>query len=227
MPVVLVVLLVLTGCAANYKEIPDSVDVRELAPGNGAIYGSMVSIRGGRSYSANAIRLRKKDEKDEVRIVSVKPSDFDGAWPNVYSDPVVDGVPFYFELEAGEWEFFTYGFGTLVGGGYKSWSPRREFSVPFSVTPGQLTYVGEISVCGMTGKNIFGLPIPIGAFVSFNDQYERDSDYAVSTFAGLEKNGMLRGVPQAGSRTEGVVGFEARSCPPRFDGEAQRDLAPN
>lgn len=68
----------------------------------------------------------------------------------------------------------------------KTWEARHDFSVPFSVRPGRATYIGNFKAISLTGKNVFGLPLPVAeVLLSVADRSARDVPIAASKDPGL------------------------------------------
>lgn len=53
-------------------------------------------------------------------------------------------------------------------------SIKQDFSIPFTVSPGAITYVGEYTFDAVSGKNVFGSTVPAGPVISIGDQQARD-----------------------------------------------------
>jgi hypothetical protein len=73
-------------------------------------------------------------------------------------------------LEPGAYEIYAFN----VTAGSLDWWPKEAFSIPFTITAGRATYIGEFACIPQTRKALFGLAAPeIGYFV-VSDQHERD-----------------------------------------------------
>lgn len=58
------------------------------------------------------------------------------------------------------------------------YSAREDFSIPFTVRPGETVYLGEFMAVGIRGKNIFGITIQGGPYFVLTDQQRRDMPLA-------------------------------------------------
>jgi len=80
-------------------------------------------------------------------------------------------------LPPGEYEFFN--FRVEMNTSFREWwSSKKEFAIPFTIKPGEATYVGEFMAVGVKGKNLFGLTVPDGAYFVLSNKIARDTDIA-------------------------------------------------
>ena len=71
------------------------------------------------------------------------------------------GFHFCIALPAGDYEFHTFDFYSFAGGGSGYSLPEKsQFSLPFSIAPGEVAYVGRLKLTTTTGQNIFGMKLP-------------------------------------------------------------------
>ena len=58
--------------------------------------------------------------------------------------------------------------------GNEWFSIKKDFSIPFTVAPSAITYVGAYTFDAVLGKNIFGSTVPAGTVIFIGDQQARD-----------------------------------------------------
>lgn len=71
------------------------------------------------------------------------------------------GMYFCVPLPAGRYSVYAYDFYNFAGGG-SGYSMKKEnhFDLPFSVSEGEVAYLGTLKISAATGKNIFGMRLP-------------------------------------------------------------------
>lgn len=83
------------------------------------------------------------------------------------------GRVFVKSLPPGRYEIYDFGFrGTLIVASVE-WSSERPFSIPFTVNPGEATYIGNIARAPSLGTSLEPQLGAVGYFV-ISDQSERD-----------------------------------------------------
>jgi hypothetical protein len=88
------------------------------------------------------------------------------------------------ELPPGQYEIFDFGFsGTLIVAGVE-WSSASPFSIPFTIRPGEATYIGNFARAPSLGTPLEGQLGAVGYFV-VSDQSERDLPIARTKAADL------------------------------------------
>ena len=79
------------------------------------------------------------------------------------------GFHFCIALPAGAFEFYSYSFYNYAGGGSGFSLPKKnQFSVPFSLAPGELLNLGQIKLSTTVGKNMFGMSLPAPGSLIFS-----------------------------------------------------------
>jgi len=159
------VTIFLSACSNNEMMKPTT----KVSPKNGVIVASVT--KSGRSSDAWFYYKKSgtNDEKrmDAVGLVMIKaPDDF----PNEKNKT---GRLLAFEAPAGNydltrWEIYIY----TTGPGYIK--PKKIEPLPFSVKAGQVTYLGNLHIDTLSGKNIFGLPIPVGGVATIRNKKNID-----------------------------------------------------
>jgi len=89
------------------------------------------------------------------------------------------GKVFVTRLPAGRYEVFDFGFGGSLGGMGTSWSSRTRFSMPFTIRPGEATYIGNFARAPSLGTPLEPQLGAAGFFV-ISDKSERDFPIARS-----------------------------------------------
>ena len=103
-------------------------------------------------------------------------------WRAQMSDPDYVGPPetgkvMIHHLPPGDYEVYTFGFsGTLIVAGV-SWSPDKVFSLPFTIKPGQATYIGNF-VRGPSLGTKLEPTLGAAGFFMISDKHERDIEIA-------------------------------------------------
>ena len=167
-PLLLGAVLSLTGCVTAQK-VDSSFDLKSIAANEGIIVASMVQDRSGwTAYSNVSFWFRDKDGNNRGRVA------YSPGLPGFNVGQRESDIVKVYKLPAGQYEF--YDFNMFIGSpvGTTEFKAREEYSIPFAVRPGQVTYIGEIKLIPRTGRNIFGLPIPGGGHFILSDQRSRD-----------------------------------------------------
>ena len=118
---------------------------------------------------------RKKGSKEEQRLdafgvagILYKPNDYPAQKSRI-------GRLVALPLQPGEYELFNWMLYIQQLGGYGYLSPK---SPPpshfFTVSPGTVTYLGNLHIDTIVGKNIFGFEIPVGGNPDILDSQETD-----------------------------------------------------
>lgn len=76
-------------------------------------------------------------------------------------------------VPAGQYEVFQFGFGGSVAGTGLAWSSRKPFSLPFTVRPGEATYIGSFARAPSLGTPLQPQLGAAGYFI-VSDESERD-----------------------------------------------------
>lgn len=76
-------------------------------------------------------------------------------------------------LPPGQYEIYDFGFGGSIGMATTYWSSSTPFAIPFTITPGQATYIGNFARAPSLGTSLQPALGAAGFFV-ISDQSERD-----------------------------------------------------
>jgi hypothetical protein len=93
------------------------------------------------------------------------------------------GVVRAIELPAGAWRLASFRLESSITN--RRWSPRQEFSVPFTVSAGEVTYLGEFLATGTYGKPFLGFRAVEKPYFLVSDQRARDLPIAVQETPGI------------------------------------------
>lgn len=122
----------------------------------GLLAGSFGTLKSERRFSGSRLLIR------HVSTGQTAAFEFHGGGFLVASDQAdfnkseSRGTVFTMKLPAGSYEI--YGFGLFQSGGFGGWyGSMREFSVPFAIEPGKVTYVGEYILRRTPGGNVEGV----------------------------------------------------------------------
>jgi hypothetical protein len=105
----------------------------------------------------------KTDKGVEGRLSSTFGSVFsaDPSFDFVDKEVGEKGFHFCMALPAGAYEFYSYDFYNYAGGGSGfSFPEKDQFSVPFSVAPGEVVALGRLKLSTAVGQNVFGMKLP-------------------------------------------------------------------
>lgn len=170
---VVMLVLLLVGCAGAPATIPKSLQ-GDATGKKGIVFGSIGSGGDGR-YSVYGLRYRAIGSKDMGEF------QYRNNWMHIantttdFSHGNAEGSVFVAHLPPGNYELFNVHFFENRGSqGTTTFTSKVDFSVPFSVSEGKATYLGEYIGQRVEGKNIFHLPVSAGGYYVVTDQLDRD-----------------------------------------------------
>jgi hypothetical protein len=174
----ILVLFVLNGCATNSAIIKSDA---EINPEKGVILAS-VTKRGGTDVW---FYYKKDDQTEEQRMDAVgfvwakEPDDYP-------DDRKRNGRLLAFEAEEGtyfltRWQIYVY-----MGSGYKYISPKDPVPLKFTVKSGEITYLGNLHVDVIDGKNIFGFSIPVAGKSIIENREEIDLELLKQKYPNID-----------------------------------------
>lgn len=155
-----ILVALLGGCA--------SVSVYE-GPNAGYAVTS-IAIKSGASFDTVGLHFRRRGSGDDrARLWFSK--DFVTLGPKADFDTAQNkGFVGSLRLAPGEYEIFN----VEARYGNQWFSVKKDFSIPFTVGSGAITYVGAYTFDAVYGKNFFGATVPAGPIISIGDQQARD-----------------------------------------------------
>jgi hypothetical protein len=157
--------LVLAGCAHDPS----------VSQYTGADAGTLVVSIGlapGTTYQSFAIYLRRMDGDDDQRVWWGADNPFDTRKAEYTSGGT--GIVEVRKLPPGDYEIYNFLIDQLEGLTAENWRSREDFSLPFHITSGTTTYIGNFALAGLTGKNLFGRAVPAGGEWIVTNQSARD-----------------------------------------------------
>ncbi len=88
-------------------------------------------------------------------------------------------------LEPGNYDVYAYKIYGAITGATVTWDSERQFSIPFSVSQGKTTYIGDFAGIELTRDDVLGLPYTSGAILVVSDKHDRDLAFAQKHDPGL------------------------------------------
>jgi len=121
---------------------------------------------------------------------------------------VGNNTPFMFAIPAGKYEFFSFNLRVSTGLATKEFFPKSDFSIPFEVVPGKVSYVGSIKHIPTMGENMFGLEIPSSGYFIIKDDQVADIPAITQKYKLLNGKEIYNSVPKSGNVPPQIVRFE-------------------
>ncbi len=188
-------LVLVSGCVTSKTQITGDQPVSSFPASNGIIVGSFTSNE--KVYS-RGFYFRKigTDQREFVQYNQI--------WSK---NEFNNGLVYAFSLPPGEYEFFDFRLFYSTGYSESSWSAQEEFSIPFTVTTGEVSYLGEIHTIQLVGENLFGIDIPAGGVFAISDQIERDLPKLKTKFPEFDWTMLQNRTLTEGRVAEGLINF--------------------
>lgn len=155
----------LVGCAATEKLAYEGDDAGYVVVGIGA--------RAGTEYSAYKLIFRRIGNEESDRFVYFQRNMFYSEG-NDYESGAETGVVNVRKLAPGEYEINNVDIFFNNGYVQKNFYLPEDISIPFTVAPGEVTYLGNFQANKVTGENVLGMTLPAGAFFVVTDREEDD-----------------------------------------------------
>jgi hypothetical protein len=95
-----------------------------------------------------------------------------------YRDNLEAGTVVAHSMPPGRYEIFNVAIYMNAGTFERTFSSRSPFSIPFEISPGKTTYLGNYQARMFRAPNVFGIQIPAGATFKITDRRERDVEIA-------------------------------------------------
>jgi len=127
----------------------------------------------GTEYSSYSLLIRSRDKQREADFVWLQVNMFSAEKPD-FSEPGKAGVVRALSLAPGDYELYSF---SVFQNGYPAtmtYGPKKPFEIPFSIKPGQATYLGEYLAIATYGENLFGSTVKGGPVFIVSDQAARD-----------------------------------------------------
>jgi hypothetical protein len=187
-------LLLLAGCVeAGPASGPNSDFFANAGPLSGKYTGAdagylitTVAARLDTGYDSYNLNFRKKDRSTESNVWWGQSNMFDRRKLDI-DDGKERGIVEVRRLPPGDYEFFNYRISRNGGTVQEWWTSKQDFSIPFTIKPGQATYVGEFMAIELHAKNLFGMTVQDGAYFVLSDKTERDVVIAKQKESGVSE----------------------------------------
>jgi hypothetical protein len=129
-----------------------------------------IAVRSSAAFDTVGLHFRRRGSgADRGRLWFSK--DFLTVGPKADFD-TAQSKGFFGSLRLAPGEYEIYNVEARYGNNW--FSIKQDFSIPFTVGPGAITYVGAYTFDAVLGKNIFGSTIPAGPVIFIGDQQARD-----------------------------------------------------
>jgi hypothetical protein len=188
--IVLALVASLAGCAAGPTAQADrSLQVINAEDG-GTIVGSIgarpVALfkTEGSPYTSHTIYFRKVGSKKGGTLEFAPPNPPFRVYTPDFQDEQVKANLFKLTLPAGEYELYSVSFYYNNGTSESTFTPKAEFSIPFTVEKGKVTYLGSLTARGIWGRNFLRMPVPAGGYFVVEDRRTRDLPLIQSRLSG-------------------------------------------
>lgn len=193
----------LAACASTPNEITRNKPVSSFPPENGLIVGSFTSDE---DIYARRFFFRNIQGTGETNAISFTPGFFQAG---LFSEgSAADRTSHYaFSLPPGEYEFFNFKLAYHNGYAGRSWEAKQDFSIPFTVAAGEISYLGQIRCYQLTGKNIFGISIPAGGVFEISDRFGNDVPSLKAKFPEFDWSTLVNRTTLSGDVPEGLITF--------------------
>jgi len=157
--------ILITGCVT----LPMKVSQESLQSNKGVILAS-VTKNGGTDvwFYYKKIGDSKAKRMDAVGLSMIGVAD---DFPN---DKNKQGRVLAFQVDPGEYELIKWTIYDYSLNYYKYISPKSINPIRFTVRANRVTYLGNLHVDTIKGKNIFGAPIIIGGRATIKNNYSQD-----------------------------------------------------
>lgn len=186
--------ITLAGCTTTRVK-QDNTPAPQLDANTGILFGSFSRDHRSFEYYSQYFYFKNANSKKEYMIESNSQNFLYGDAPVDFESIDNKGVLFTFTLPAGKYYFNNYRIYHSTGMYQSDWSSKKDFSIPFEVVAGKANYVGDIRLIPRIGKNMFGVPIPVGGTWEIRNNKIQDISKFVAKFPNIEWSGNLTTVP--------------------------------
>lgn len=177
-----VALLLLHGCAST----PEGMDQSSAVDKSRGVLLATITHDGNPQVLDAWFYFRRKGSTDEQRLDAHDNADMliRGFALTQKAGPA--GRLLAVPLEPGDYELFNWTLYVSRLGGYAYIGPKDPPPVHrFAIRPGVVTYLGELHLDAVLGKNPFGVSLVFGAAPAISDQSVRDRARLPSRYPGL------------------------------------------
>lgn len=186
--------LLCLGCVAS----PPALRSTDIADPSKGVLLTSVTYDGFRGVQDGWFFYRREGESQEYRLDAVglnlglpQSGDFPQLRPTT-------GRLLAIPLEPGRYELSNWMLYVWVGGGYGYISPRTPPPpLEFTISAGNVTYLGGLHIDTVEGRNFLRITIPVGGIARVTDQQQRDLPLLGTKFPNLADWPVTVAVPAA------------------------------
>lgn len=192
----------LTACVTTQKyEITKNNPVTNFPSEYAIVVGSFTMMSEVYTREVSFRRIGAKDRYYISQGLTFERNDFKG---------IIDGIGmvYAYAVPAGEYEIFDYRLYFNDGFVSKTWTPNEAFSIPFTLTPGSVTYIGDIETIPTYGRNFLGIEVEGGGYFKISDQSVRDLPILKARFPDIAWDKLTIALPRPGNAPQGPFVFE-------------------
>jgi len=158
-------LTLVTGCSMTKESIQSSKPVDK----NLGIVLAAVTTKKAKFIEDANFYLKETGTKKEKRIDAFGLSLF-GQHDDYPEDKLRDGSLIALPLKPGDYELINWGLYTANGVSFTDIHPAKSpVPLKFTINPGEITYIGDLHIEPIMGKNLFGIKMPVGGNPGISD----------------------------------------------------------
>lgn len=205
--ILLLVALSVSGCSYMYSATATDFNSSKFKANEGIVFLSLAQEK-SRFYGASYSFYFKNDADGGTGNVGFNTILLDSGNENLADsgDPVRGSVKAY-TLPAGKYRFYSFSIVQGQYGGYSSWEPNEDFSIPFTVRPGRATYLGRITMIPVGGRNIFGVPMLAGGVFEISSHPRRDLALFSGKYPGIDPGLIVKNQLRSGNVPSEIITF--------------------
>lgn len=91
-----------------------------------------------------------------------------------FQGPTEQGVVLVSSMPPGDYELFNFDIFLNAGTMTRNFGSRKDFSIPFTVRPGRIAYLGNYQANGMRGDNVLGISLAAGAVFAVSNRADSE-----------------------------------------------------
>ena len=185
------VLFLIYGCALT-PILPETLTHTDLEHGNGILVGSISRESVDWPYYNYGIFFRRIGGKKRY-LIEIR-GEWAGywSWKSEFSDNFkgddASGSLFAFILPAGDYEIYQYFLRSHTGPQERVFRATKDFSIKFTIRPGEIGYIGEFLGQAIMTKDIIGIPVPVGGNWRLRNQFTRDIQLLTEKYLDMDFN---------------------------------------
>ena len=157
-----------------------------------AISTPVIDGKQDKQYIGLDLKICRQGGRESV-ILSNSVNNWLSSDKNDFSDPNEAGMVLLKSLPPGSWEVCSYTATNTLGNIFvpqgtalSDMFTPRDFSIPFTISQGRATYIGDFKAVGTTTKSLLGLTVPAGPRWIISNQSARDIPIAQKKDPSLE-----------------------------------------